>query len=269
MALKHTVTDTDNNFSINPTTRVIKNESPGKNYIIQYDHNSERFSFEIPRVIEGHDLYLCDHIEVHYVNIDGKTQLTSPGVYEVTDRAVSDQDPTMLIFSWLISQNATRYVGPLNFLIRFYCIDDSGNLCYVWNTTVHNGIAVSNGLCNSEYVLEEYADVLQAWKNEIDAFRLVSLTAEESEVDEGINEWIATFADGVTKKLKVKNGSKGDPGEGTPGKSAYAYAQENGFGGTEQEFKDSLLVPQFYEGTTKLKTATFKLEGTTLKITTT
>ena len=272
MALKHTVTDTDNNFSINPTTRVIKNESPGKNYLIQYDHNSEIFSFEMPRMVEKHDMSNCDSVEVHYVNIDAKTQLTSAGIYKVKDVQVSDQDPNVIIFTWLIDQAATKYVGSLNFLVRFACEDDTdpNTYSYVWNTAVHTDIKISSGLCNSDVIYEDYTDVLQQWLNEVQGVRMIDLQQTIfSEDDEGANVWTATFADGTTRDLTVKNGSKGDPGGiGDPGKSAYKYAQEGGFTGSEDDFKKSLLVPTFYEGTKKLEKVTFVLDGTTLKITT-
>ena len=269
LRLKHSVYDSDTHFSINPSTRVIKNESTTKTGLIQHDHNSERFTFEMPKVIEGHDMSQCDIVEVHYINIDSETKVESHGYFAVEDMQISDEDPNIVIFSWLISQHATQYVGSLNFLIRFACTDDAGKLLYVWNTAVHTGISVANGIYNSNFILEDYADVLLKWQSETQAFRLVSLTAQESDEDEGENVWTATFADGSTNSLRVKNGSKGEPGEGKPGKSAYEYAKEGGYNGTEDEFKKSLLVPGFYEGTKKLEKVSFALEGTTLKITTT
>ena len=44
MAHKHSVYDTDTHFSINQITQAIKNESSSKTTLIQYDHNSERFT---------------------------------------------------------------------------------------------------------------------------------------------------------------------------------------------------------------------------------
>lgn len=270
MALKHQVTDTDNNFSINPTTRIIKNESPGKNYLIQYDHNSEVFSFEVPKVVEGHDLSKCDHIEIHYVNIDGKTQMTSSGVYEVTDYKVSDQDPTMLIFSWLISHHATKYVGSLNFLVRFYCVGDQGDLCYVWNTAVHSDIKISSGLCNSDTIVEEYADVLAKWRAELQGFKFLDLQQTKSSTfSKGENVWTATFDDGTpqgfSRQITVLNGEKGEIGP--PGESAYDVAKRLGlFTGTEEDFIGSLIYPEFYLDGVRLKNVKFSVTGDTLTI---
>lgn len=66
MAHKHSVYDTDPHFAIDPITRAITNQSTTKTQLMQYDHNSERFTFEIPRLVDGHDMKLCDKIEIHY-----------------------------------------------------------------------------------------------------------------------------------------------------------------------------------------------------------
>jgi hypothetical protein len=55
-----------------------------------------------------------------------------------------------------------------------------------------------------------------------------------SSADGGSN--VVTFSDGKT--LTVKNGSKGSPG--ATGKSAYAYAKDGGYAGTEEEFAEDI-----------------------------
>ena len=167
MAHKHKVYDTDTHFSVNPTTRVLKNESSAKTSVIQHDHNSERFTFEIPRYIEEHDMSLCNVIQVHYNNIDAQTKAQSQGVYDVIDMQISPDDDDVVICSWLISQNATEYVGSLNFLVRFSCVEDDGTLSYAWNTAVYSGVSVSTGIYNSEVVVEEYVDVLEQWRQSL------------------------------------------------------------------------------------------------------
>ncbi len=269
MALKHKVEDTDNNFSINAATRAIKNESVNKTLLVQYDHNSERFSFEIPKVVEGHEMDKCDKIEVHFVNIDSKTQQQSRGIYTVPEgeARVSEQDDSMLVFSWLISQAATKYVGSLNFLVRFTCLgDDSVTPIYVWNTAIFSGIMVSSGLHNPEVELEDYFDALEQWKAECSAFRLMSLeqTQEGSDENDGINIWTATFEGLEPKQLKVRNGGKGDPGA-----SAYQLVRDAGlFTGTEEEFMERLMCPEFYKDDVRLEKIKWQISGSALHITT-
>lgn len=159
MAHLHSVYDTDSHFSIDPITRTIKNESPKKVTVMQYDHNSERFTFEVTRYIEGHDMSICNRVEVHYQNGDTK------GVYEVKDLQVYPEDENIVVCSWLISQNCTKFAAALDFRLTFKCIADDGTtLDYIWSTAMHRGISVSAGISNSDAVVEQYADVLEEWE---------------------------------------------------------------------------------------------------------
>lgn len=61
--------------------------------------------------------------------------------------------------------------------------------------------------------------------------------------DGGTNIVTVTKTDGTSSTFQVKNGSKGSPGQaGTNGKSAYQYAQEGGYTGTETEFSAKLAA---------------------------
>lgn len=168
MSHKHSIYDSDSHFSINPTTRVIKNESSSKTTLIQYDHNSERFTFEMPRYIEGHDMSLCNVVQVHYLNIDSTTKEQSEDAYDVVDLQLSPEDESIVICSWLISQNATKYVGSLNFVLRLSCVTD-GVIEYAWNTAVYSQISVSTGIYNTDTIAEDYSDIIASWTARIEA----------------------------------------------------------------------------------------------------
>ena len=161
MAKRHGVYDSDQHFIINPTTRTMRNDGYTKSGLIQNDHNSERITFEIPKVIEGHDMTKCDVVQVHYDNGGSK------GIYEVEDMQISPKDPDVVIFSWLISGNATKNVGALNFSVRFMCLGDNNEVEYAWNTAVNSTVSVSEGVYNTESVVEENIDILEQWKAEI------------------------------------------------------------------------------------------------------
>ena len=181
MPHSHPIYDSDKHFVIDPITRDITNNS-SKLTIMQYDHNSERFTFEIPRVIEGHDMSLSNVVRVHFINIGSIKTNTNSGVYEVDDVVVSSDDPDIITFSWLISGAATRYNGSLNFAIRFYCISDESVIEYSWGTSIYSGIKVSNGLDNSETIAEDYVDVLEQWKQSLKSHTandVIHITAEE------------------------------------------------------------------------------------------
>lgn len=172
MAHLHEVYDTDKHFSIDPITRAIKNNSASKTKVMQYDHNSERFAFIMPKTVEAHDMSLCNKVRVEFINIDSKdnTKLNADA-YEVDDlqTITTEDDGDQIVFSWLISQNATKLSGSLNFLIRFMCIADDGTLEYAWHTDIFTGISVSSGMYNGEIIVEQYSDVLEAWKKELEA----------------------------------------------------------------------------------------------------
>ena len=160
----HSIYDTDKHFKIDPITRNITPESPKKT-LMQYDHNSERFTFEIPRFIEGHDMSLSDSVRIHYINIGQTSTDRQPGVYEVDDVQISPDSDDIVIFSWLISRNCTQFNGTLNFAIRFNCVANE-ELDYSWGTGIFAGIKVSNGLDNSEVVIDSYVDILEQWKRD-------------------------------------------------------------------------------------------------------
>ncbi len=166
MPHEHPICDSDKHFIIDPITRNITNQS-SKITIMQYDHNSERFTFEIPKFIECHDMSLCDAVRIHFINIGSIKTDTASGVYEVDDVAVSLDNPDAITFSWLIKGSSTKYNGSLNFAIRFYCFSDENVIDYSWGTNIYSGIKVSNGLENSDMIVEDYVDVLEKWKQEV------------------------------------------------------------------------------------------------------
>lgn len=206
MAHLHSVYDTDNHFSINPITRAIRNEATEKTSLVQHDHDSERFTFELPRFVEGHDMSLCDKVEVHYINIgkDGKSE----DVYIVDDVSTSPEDDSVVIFSWLISGNATKYAGSLHFLIRFVCLDGD-NIEYAWHTAIYSDITIADGMNNGEAVITEYSDVLEAWKQEIFADFSIALETERNaavaEIEAKGAETLATIPEDYTKLVEKVN----------------------------------------------------------------
>ena len=213
MATRHGVTDTDNHFLIDPVTRTIVNES-GKLVLIQYDHNSERFTFECPRLVDDHDMSLCNRVEIHYINT-GTGNARTAGVYEVRDLQISPDNTNKVVCTWLISQNATQHVGKLNFVIRFACIAEDATVEYAWNTGIYSDIVISKSIYNGEDFVEDYIDVLELWKHDLYTHGLRIASVEQtvtSTEDDGINVVSMTMSDDSIETFQVKNGSKGSPG---------------------------------------------------------
>lgn len=160
---KEVVNDTDSYFSINAITRSVVCEQQKKTILMQGDHNSERFTFELPRYIEDHDMELCNKVEIHYINVNGSTRESNPGVYAVEDYQITENGDKMT-FSWLVSENATVHAGTLSFLVLFACVDEAGVNTYRWYTGINSSITISAGMNNAEVVIEPFVDVLQQWK---------------------------------------------------------------------------------------------------------
>lgn len=172
------IVDQDPFFIIDPSTRRITNQSKSDTNVIQYDHNSQRFTFSLPRYVDGHDMSNCGVIEVHYSNIDAVTKEEITGVYLVDDIKIDDTDDTKVTLTWLLSQNVTQRVGKLDFLIKFMCYSDDV-LEYAWNTAICSGIAVGKGMSNNGTVEAECADIIS------------SLTAQMGDIETALDSIIA------------------------------------------------------------------------------
>ena len=159
--LNYNIIDNEPVFEINDTTRVISCAAASEIAIIQFDHNSERFTFRLNKFVEGHDVTKCNKVEVHYKNIDALTREETSGIYMVADLQPDPEDETKVICTWLISQNATGKVGKLNFLLRFSSVTDEGTIEYAWNTAMFTGIVISPGMYNSEEFVNEYYDAIE------------------------------------------------------------------------------------------------------------
>lgn len=180
MAHLHSVYDTDKHFLIDAASRTIKNESK-KITVVQYDHNSERFTFELPRYIDGHDMSICNKVEVHFINIDSATKAKNDGLYIADDFQISPDDDKVVICSWLISGEATQYAGQLAFLVRFCCMDGSV-VDYAWNTAMYSETYVSPGMNNSESVAVNHVDVLEKWKAELFAAGYINADSMQNDI---------------------------------------------------------------------------------------
>lgn len=163
MAHIHDVVDVDPNFTVNADTRIVTDQSPVGTTLMQYDHNSERLTFDAPKTVDKHDMSLCDRIEIHYINI-GTNGKRNPGVYLVDDLKIKDGDSEKVEFTWLVSNNATSLNGTLSFVLRFVCTKD-GVVDYIWNTAICNTITIGTGMDNGEAIVTEYADILGSWYN--------------------------------------------------------------------------------------------------------
>lgn len=165
------ITDGDSHFVIDTVSRKIINNS-GKDTLVQYDHNSERLTFELPRYIEGHDMSNCNKVAISYLDV------TAAGLYEVDDLAVKEADTETVAFTWLISSNVTQIVGKIAFAIEFECVQEGGEITYKWHTGVNEDMRVISTITNDATVAQENVDVLEKWKQELFSRKVPTKTSE-------------------------------------------------------------------------------------------
>lgn len=169
MAHTHSVTDSDNRFSIDETLK-ISNVGEVK-ALKRGDHAAERYSFTMPRFYEGHDMSLCNKVEVHFNNIhkDSATrEITMNASFdEVDDFAVSVDDENTVTWSWLIKGDATQLDGTLNFCFRFACINEEGVIEYQKFTDTFEGVPVGESIYNSDQIEKNYPDVIASLSQRI------------------------------------------------------------------------------------------------------
>ena len=212
------VVDADVHFTIDTTTRAISNGLNKKLTLMQYDNKSERYSFDIDKEIDGHDLTLCNRVQIHYINI-GSNKQKNIGLYLVDDVKVNESDDSKITFTWLISQNATMLSGVLNFLISFECVNGE-EVLYRWSSAICEVIKVTPGMDNDNTIFELYADELLAWQNEMELSFIPNLVddnyinREFATSEEVANIFGITELDYITPTVSLD--ASVDDGVGTP-----------------------------------------------------
>lgn len=195
----HSVRDANERFAVKLATRAISNRSKDKAMLVQGDHDSEQFTFEMPRYVDGHDMALSTVAQIHYDN-EG-----SVGVYECPDLAVSADNENNVTFTWLISGNATKNAGKLSFLVKLRCYDGDA-IAYEWNTTAFDEVTVAKGKNYSAEVVEQSADAIERLRADLEAEVDEKVEAEVSETfDDRLKTEVWTFemADGTVVEKTV------------------------------------------------------------------
>lgn len=162
----HHIADADPYFVINTETRQIENASLLPVVLMQYDHNSSVFTFEIPRYVDGHDMMLCNKVRVHYNNISEDTGLENADVCDLNDLHVDPSNPNNVLCTWTITRNATQLPGILSFLVQYLCLDDTEPV-YEWHSDFYEAVEIKTGRNNSEGSVIRYTDILEQWEQRL------------------------------------------------------------------------------------------------------
>lgn len=163
---KHEVPDSDTHFMIDPYSRQIENTNYQKTVLMRGDHNSERFTFEVPRYVDGHDMSLCNRVIVHFDNVGDSVENVYSDVAYMTDLRINPDKPDTVISSWLIRREATQIVGLLSFSIQYQCVEGD-EITYEWNTDSYDDIEIRKSKNNGEAAIINYTNVLEQWRSQI------------------------------------------------------------------------------------------------------
>lgn len=160
----HAVVDADRPFVIDPNTMEVTSRDANLK-LPQHSKNAEVFTFTLPSsTVEGHDLATCNSVKVHYENVDSKTGKISAGLYTVSDFSVSENGVKL---SWVVGDDATRYVGALIFSIHFSCFDEDGTLVYNLPTLTYSKITVGATVWLSDTIEREYPDIVAEFERRL------------------------------------------------------------------------------------------------------
>lgn len=190
-----------------------------KRIAVQFDHDIETVTFDCPRFWDGHDMSQM-YIYINYKNGTNKGSYLAQNIMIESD---------IMHFDWTISRNVTQYKGPITFLVCVKRTDEeTGEEVNHWNSELNSEMYVSEGMeCTEEY-WSNYPDLLNQLLARQDYVDSIGATTEEA-----VGNYLLNHAD----QFQGPMGPKGDPGDkGDTGKSAYEYALEGGYSGTETEF---------------------------------
>lgn len=206
--------DDDPTFTVDRDRRIITIPDTQAIMAVVRDTNSEIIKFKFPRYADGVDLS-TKTAYVNFVNATGnayKSLLSTP-----------QADEGYVFVEWVVGEMVTVQEGGVLFQVEFYGTN------YRWQTQIAQ-LKVVKSLeaqaaepLQDQTLLEEYLDRFN---------RLIADGVTPSIGDNG--NWYI----GDTDTGKPSRGAAGTPGAN--GKSAYQYAQDGGYTGTETEFAKKL-----------------------------
>lgn len=221
--------DDDPVFTVDRDRRIITIPDTQAIMAVVRDTNSEIIKFKFPRYADGVDLS-TKTAYVNFVNATGnayKSLLSTP-----------QADEGYVFVEWVVGETVTVQEGGVLFQVEFYGTN------YRWQTQIAQ-LKVVKSLeaqaaepLQDQTLLEEYLD------------RFNQLIADGITPSIGNNgNWYIGSTD-TGKPSRGEQGLKGDTG--AAGKSAYQYAQDGGYTGTEAEFKEKLAQEPLIGTTSQL-----------------
>ena len=218
---------------IDGETRIISVPAEYKELGVESDEKVTRVKFQCPKNV-GDNIDLTEYnLYINYRNAGNK--LNS---YLVEDVTVTGDT---INFSWLLSRHVTESPGTISYIVCAKKSDGTG-VINEWNTKVATGI-VGIGLEATEEIEEQNIDAIEQILRSI--VELENKVGGGGSGEAGGYYTPAVDADGNLSWTASKADMPAVDGaniKGPQGKSAYAYAVEGGYTGTEAEFAAKLAA---------------------------
>lgn len=129
-----------------------------QNLGVESDDDVLSLTFTLPRYYDNNEVDLSTFdIHINYLNANNEGDL-----FEVTESTVDDSS---IIFEWLVGRHAVSYQGDVTFNVCLKEMDGT-TVKREFNTTVAT-LPVLRGLETSEAVIQEHADLLAHWKEQL------------------------------------------------------------------------------------------------------
>ena len=120
------------------------------------DKDVETVTFDCPRYWDDGRLDLSTmEISINFMRSDGGADK-----YHAYDAAVDEDDPTVMHFSWIISEYAAAVNGSLSFLVCAELTNEDGEKIRHWNSELNRELSVSEGLEVDEIIVANYPSVI-------------------------------------------------------------------------------------------------------------
>lgn len=243
-------------FVIDNDLRTISIPAGKQTVGVESDEDVNRLQFQMPKQYGDIDLADFD-IRINYMNANGNGD-----IYAVTDKAVSGDN---IAFSWLVGRNALAYKGTVKFIVCLKKVDAEGVVQQEFNTTLAQ-LNVLEGLETTEQIVQENPDVIETILQRLDGLeenggsagtpgqdgREIELQKSATAIQwryEGDETWTDLVQLSEITGPAGQTGAPGPAGQdggpgpaGADGKTAYQYAQEGGYTGSEAEFKAKLAA---------------------------
>lgn len=164
---------------------------------------------------------------VNYINANAERDS-----YEVTDAALVDGEIT---FTWTLSRKATSYRGNLSFIVCAKKFDTDGTTVLKSINTTVSTLKVLKGIEASEHIAQQYADLMEQWKQEI-IDSVGSAGVSEEAVSKAVTDYlkgnpVQAYDDTEIKKEKsILKSLNGESNSKNPYKKILAFGDSIAWG---------------------------------------